>query len=239
VTFDCCAIPSNLLENELFGHRRGAYTDARSNQQGLIAEAEGGTLFLDEIDTLDLHRDQRADIRIIAATNTNLWKKVEAGLFRQDLYYRLNLTLHLPPLRERKRDVPLLAEHFVKKYKNEHRRSRITLSSGAVRKLLHHDWPGNIRELENVIQQAILFTHKSTISATDLKLPSTLLGSHAEKLSFREAKIRAIEVFEMKYVQELLLACQGNITTAARKARKDRADFSRLVKKYHRRSISG
>ena len=171
VPVNCGAIPLNLVENELFGHRKGAFTDTHGNQQGLLAEAEGGTLFLDEIDSLPqdaqskllrLLQDKtyrplgetksvRADIRIIAATNADLRQKAQAGAFRMDLFYRFSFTLLLPPLRDRRTDVPVLAEYFLEKHGKEYGRGRKTLSAAALQKLLSYHWPGNIRELQNIM----------------------------------------------------------------------------------------
>lgn len=254
IPVSCGAIPTNLVENELFGHRRGAFTDARNNQLGMISEAESGTLFLDEIDTLSMEAQSkllrllqdniyrplghtkyvRANIRVIAATNVDLRQKIQESNFRADLFYRLNVvSLHLPPLRERKTDITLLAHHFLKKYKNEYGRKQKSLSPAAVRKLLLYDWPGNIRELENVIQQAMLLTTVSVIPPENINIGTSIQSDSPERLSFREAKKRTIERFEKEYITELLISCEGNITRAARKAKKDRRDFGRLVQKYH------
>ncbi|MFQ6112505.1 MAG: sigma-54 interaction domain-containing protein [bacterium] len=253
IPVNCGAIPTNLLENELFGHKRGAFTDARSNQSGLIAEAEGGTLFLDEIDALPLEaqskvlrllqdksyrplghtRNMQADIRVIAATNVDLRQKIQQGAFREDLFYRLSVVnLQLPSLRERKNDIPLLADYFLRKYSKEYGRGHKLLSRTAVQKLLLYDWPGNIRELENIIQQAILLTPNSVIQSNNINLPISMWSRVSETPSFREAKKSAIEQFEREYITQLLISCDGNITRAAKEAKKDRRDFGRLVKKY-------
>jgi DNA-binding NtrC family response regulator len=253
VPVNCGAIPTNLVENELFGHRKGAFTDAHGNQQGLLAEAEGGTLFLDEIDSLPLEaqskmlrllqdktyrplgetKSVRADIRIIAATNADLRQKAQAGAFRMDLFYRFNFTLLLPPLRERRTDVPVLAEYFLDKHGKEYERGKKTLSPAARQKLTSYHWPGNIRELQNIIQQAILLTPEATIPAENINLPVTVRPHNSQKLSYSEAKRKVIEEFEKSYITQLLISSGGNITRASSEAGKDRKDISRLVKKHN------
>lgn len=258
IPVNCGAIPATLIENEFYGHDKGAYTDARNKQLGLVAEAEGGTLFLDEINSLPLPaqskllrllqdktyrplglpKDLKSDVRIIASTNVNLWDAIQAGFFREDLFYRLNvITLRIPPLRERASDIPILADHFLKRYCKEYKKEMKSLSSAAILKMMHYHWPGNIRQLENIMQQAILFTQGSVIPSECLNLPiSENDAKHdvqLELLSFKEAKRKVIAKFEKEYVVKLLNMCGGNITQAARKAQKDRADFNKLVKKYN------
>jgi DNA-binding NtrC family response regulator len=253
IPVNCGAIPSNLVENELFGHSKGAYTDARNRQLGVIAEAEGGTLFLDEIDALGLEAQSKllrmlqdktyrplgqtktvqADVRILVAANVDLIQKVREGSFRQDLYYRFSVPLHLPPLRERKEDIPLLANHFLKKLNSDNAESKKTLSSTALQKLLIYDWPGNIRELENIIQQANLMAPGAVIPPECINIPVLSQGGSLKDLTFTEAKSKVIRAFEKDYISRLLIDCNGNITHAAERARKDRSDFSKLVKKYN------
>lgn len=253
VPVNCGAIPMNLVENELFGHRKGAFTDAHGNQQGLVAEAEGGTLFLDEIDSLPMEaqskllrllqdktyrplgetKSVRADIRIIAATNADLRQKAQQGAFRMDLFYRFSFTLLLPPLRERRTDVPVLAEYFLEKHGKEYERGKKTLAPAALQKLLAYHWPGNIRELQNIIQQAILLTPAAEIPPANINLPDAAPAPPPDKMSFNEAKRRVIEEFEKNYITQLLISSGGNITRASSEAGKDRKDISRLVKKHN------
>ena len=176
---NCGAIPHDLIENELFGHTKGAFTSAVTSENGLVHETEGGTLFLDEIDSLPLSaqvkllrflqekeyrqlgssKTRYADVRIIAATNLNIEEAVAKGAFRRDLYYRLNIIpLHLPPLRERREDIPLLAEHFIRQYALEQNKVIDDVTPEAVQKLLLDDWPGNIRELQNAMERAVVFS---------------------------------------------------------------------------------
>ena len=190
VPINCGALPDTLLEAELFGHERGAFTDARGPRTGLVREANGGTLCLDEVDSLTPRaqvvllrllqdhtfrpvgssREQRADVRFIAVTNAPLPERVAAGAFRADLYYRLSVyTVNLPPLRERGGDVPLLAEHFLRMYAR--RDPPPQLSAAAVAALNEHDWPGNVRELENAMLRAAQSCGGDVIEVEDLGLP--------------------------------------------------------------------
>ena len=249
---NCGAIPSNLLENELFGHRRGAFTDARNNHVGIVAEAEGGTLLLDEIESLSLEAQStllrllqektyrplgqtkiiKSDIRFIAASNVDIIQQVNEGKFRSDLFYRFTLTIDMPPLRQRRADIPLLADHFLRKYTKDYGQEQKFLSHSAIQELSNYDWPGNIRELENIIQEAIFLTPSSIIPPENINIPSSNQSNYFEQLSYKIAKQRAVEQFEREYITQLLIRCHGNITRAANLAEKDRRDVSRLVHKY-------
>ena len=251
VAVNCGALNENLAENELFGHKKGAFTDARTDNKGLVAEAEGGTLFLDEINSLTLAtqskllrllqektyrplghtRNVSADIRILAASNDDLMQLVREGSFREDLYYRLTVTLKLPALRERRSDIPLLANHFIKKYTREGDRPK-RFSAASLRTLMTYDWPGNIRELENVVQQCNLLCPGTLITPEHIPLNFSRNRCSSALRPFKLAKQEAVARFEREYVSRLLVACDGNITYAAEKAQKDRGDFSRLVKRY-------
>jgi two-component system, NtrC family, response regulator GlrR len=251
VPINCGAIPNDLMENELFGHERGAFTGALHSQKGLIYEADGGTLFLDEIDSLPLisqvkllrflqdkeyrplgsTKPRKADVRIIAASSRNLEEMVESEKLRADLYYRLNvMQIILPPLRERPEDVPLLARHFLEKYTLEFKKDIDSIEPEALLKLQNSDWRGNVRELENIIERAVLLSESATITAADLKLNA----SKKEKLeeSFRTAKARAVARFEKSYLQKILEIYQGNISQAAKVAGKNRRAFFELIRKH-------
>ncbi len=248
---NCGAIPAELVENELFGHERGAYTSAATMQPGLIEEANGGTLFLDEIDCLPVFAQvkllrflqekeyrplgstkiRRADVRIIAASNLNLEEAVANGKVRQDLYYRLNIiSLILPPLRERREDIPLLACHFLARYASELDKELTEFSQEAMQLLMVHHWPGNVRELEHVIERAIVLCEGSVLEPRDLGI-STAVQSGAQQ-SLQEAKAKEIARFERDYIQGLLSACKGNITRAAQVAKKNRRAFWQLIQKH-------
>jgi DNA-binding NtrC family response regulator len=200
MAINCGNIPSELLESELFGHVRGAYTGATSTKKGLFEVANGGTLFLDEVSTISMEiqakllrviqerefrrlgglESIKVDVRIIAATNTDLQTGVRQGTFRDDLYYRLNvIAIKIPPLRERAEDIPLLSEHFIKKYGEENGRNSFSLEPSALKVLMDYDWPGNVRELENVIERAVVLSPGNSIQA-DL-FPKSLAASLAEK----------------------------------------------------------
>jgi len=249
IPVDCAGIPDHLFENELFGHARGAYTDARGEQKGLAAMADKGTLFLDEIDSLSLtaqakllrflqdhqfkplgsERYTRSDVRVIAATNRNLEQHVDEKQFRSDLYFRLNvLRIELPPLRERRQDIPLLANHFLALFAPVGARKAFT--SAALHQLGSYYWPGNIRELANVIQRAIVFSQGAMINRCDIAIPGEQIPPAAG--SFRQERKEALQSFEREYVEALLRRNHGNITWAAREAGKERRAFGRLVKKY-------
>ncbi len=248
---NCGAIPAELVENELFGHEKGAFTGASKAYPGLIHEAQGGTLFLDEIDCLSplvqvkllrflqdkeyrrlgSSKMHQADVRVIAASNIDLEKMVSEGGFRRDLFYRLNIiSISLPPLRERKVDIPLLTRHFIDKYAYEYNKEVKDLSSEALQKLLIHEWPGNIRELENVIQRTIVLSPQPFIQTHQIVLPLSKKTDIQE--SFRAKKSKAIAQFEKTYIERILLAYHGNITQAAKAAQKSRRAFWELIRKY-------
>ena len=252
VPVSCGAIPVELLENEMFGHAKGAFTGAVSSELGLIGEAEGGTLFLDEVDCLPLlaqtkllrflqegeykplgsSKAHHADVRIIAASNINLEEAVREGRLRQDLYYRLNIArLNLPPLRERGDDIPLLAHHFLTKYAHQFNRDVKGFSESAITKLMLHDWPGNVRELENTIERAVMLSESDCLAETDILLPA----NHGDEVveSFQESKSRMIAQFERSYLQRLMATYHGNVTQAARAAKKNRRAFWELIRKHN------
>jgi two-component system response regulator GlrR len=249
---NCSAIPTELLEAELFGHAKGAYTTALSAREGLIAASEGGTLFLDEIDSLPAlaqgkllrflqERDyrpvgtnalRRADVRVIAASNQDLASLVARERFRQDLYFRLNvLTLDLPPLRERREDIPILALHFIKRYATEFGRPVQGLTPMALNRLLAYSWPGNIRELSHAIERALLLGNGPYIRSSEIELGDEDRAPQDE--SFQGAKARVVEQFERSYIEQVLIACDGNITHAAMAAKKNRRALWELIRKHH------
>ena len=251
IPVNCGAIPAALVENELFGHERGAYTGASDSRSGLIEEADGGTLFLDEIDCLPLlsqvkllrflqekeyrplgsTKHRQANVRVVTATNVDVEKAVHEGKLRQDLYYRLNLIpIILPPLRERREDITLLAAHFIVKYASEFKKNAKCFSPGALQKLLTYNWPGNVRELEHVVGRAVALSEERIIRESDIELPSSEANSKQE--SFQQAKAKIVAQFERTYLQGLLLAHQGNITRAAQAAQKDRGAFWHLLRKH-------
>lgn len=255
VTVNCGAIPLDLLENELFGHEREAFTGAGSSRGGVIREAEGGTIFLDEIDSLSLvaqvkllrflqekeirplgsARTVKVDVRVLAATNADPDDLIERGKLRRDLYYRIHvLSLRLPPLRDRRGDIPLLLEFFLARYcgksAGESRRDVEGFTSCALQKLMLYSWPGNVRELEHVVERAVLLATGKLISAREILLSHS--AEAAPTASFQEAKARLIDDFEWNFLTTLLRVHRGNVSRAAESARKNRRAFFQLLQKH-------
>jgi two-component system, NtrC family, response regulator GlrR len=251
VPLNCGAIPVELVENELFGHASGAFTGASHQKHGLLHEAEGGTLFLDEIDSLPpmaqvkllrvlqekeyrplgSTKTRTANVRVVAATNIDADEAIRTGRLRQDLYYRLNvIRLHLPPLRERRHDIPALASHFLEKYALEVGKSGPSLSADALRLMQDYDWPGNVRQLENLIARAVVLVERKVIEGKDLDLPAS--DRRSSSGNFKVAKLACIAQFERDYVENLLQLHHGNITKAAKAAEKNRRAFWEMIRKY-------
>ncbi len=251
VPVNCGALPEHLVESEIFGHKRGAFTGAATDQPGLIHEAEGGTLFLDEIDGLSRaaqvkllrflqdgeyrevgsQKVSHADIRVIAATNADCGHLIRTGSFREDLFYRLNvLSLTLPALRERRGDIILLADHILETKAVRTSEPPKNLSLAALNRLLSHSWPGNVRELENVLTRAVVLCDRDTIELSDLNLPDD--GATEKQQSFHETKARVVQRFERDFLETTLRAHDGNITRAARAVKKNRRAFWELLRKH-------
>ena len=247
VALNCAAIPEALFESELFGHVRGAFTSAVAAKRGFFQSANGGTLFLDEIAEMPLsmqvkllravqEREVRevgadyvtkVDVRIVAATNKDLAEAVKAGTFRHDLYYRISVVpLTIPPLRERKEDIPLLAQHFLKQSAKRAHKDVRGFTSAAMHRLVVYPWPGNVRELENAIEKAVVMSRQDMISP-DL-LPSVGVAPDIAMKPLTEAK----EEFERAYLRNVLQMTGGNISRAAQFAGRYRADFYKMLKKY-------
>jgi DNA-binding NtrC family response regulator len=262
VPVNCGAIPDSLIENELFGHDRGAFTDARAAQPGLIDHARGGTLFLDEVDALSdkgqvtllrFLQDNEyrpvgggaarvSDARIIAATNAGLEQQVASGRFRRDLHYRLNaLHLRLPPLRERDGDVAELAAHFIRLVAVRLRGPDKSWGADAMQALLGYAWPGNVRELENVALRAYVCTEGSVVGAAELLAAEPAFAGTASAprrranepdLGFRAAKLHAIRMFEHEYLPRLMHQAGGNVSAAARLSGTERRQLGKLLLKH-------
>ncbi|MEJ7598212.1 MAG: sigma-54 dependent transcriptional regulator [Kofleriaceae bacterium] len=254
IPLNCGALPDTLLESELFGHERGAFTDARERRTGLIAEACGGTLFLDEIEAMSPRaqvvllrflQDQtylplggrtvtKANVRIVAASNADLGEEVARGRFRSDLWFRLRvLHLCLPPLRQRADDVKLLAGLFIERCSRQHQRGPYRLSPQAHAALEAHHWPGNVRELESLIlREFLLHDNSSDELGVDLIQPRSRASAASPPPEFKRAKAVALAEFERTYLRELLTSTQGNMSLAARVSRKDRSALNKLVKKH-------
>ena len=258
VPVNCGGIPESLVESEFFGHTRGAFTDAKEARRGVIAQSQGGTLFLDEVDALSARsqvallrflqdREYRpvggatlfnADVRVVAASNADLAQMSQFGRYRQDLLYRLNvLSVQLPPLRERRMDVQLLAEMFLRRLSHQYGTANKHLHPETVEFLNQYAWPGNVRELENFIHRAFLLSerdHPMVRGVGGYKTGSTGSGDTQTQdwPSFAKAKARAIVLFEREYLEKALNAAEGNVTLAARRAGKERRSFGRLLKKH-------
>ena len=248
ITVNCGAIPETLMEDELFGHARGAYTGAHADKKGVFEEADGGSLFLDEIGELYPScqvkllrvlqerevrrlgdtRNRSINVRVIAATNRDLKKDMEQRRFREDLFHRISvLPISIPPLRERHDDVPLLVGQFMTQFNRELGRSITAFTPRALERLKAYPWPGNVRELENRIKQAMLMAKGDVVDAESLALFSGQAPG-TEFPSFRKAKTE----FERGYVVQALRATGGKVAAAARLAGKDRKDFYALMKKH-------
>jgi len=263
---NCGAIPETLVETELFGSVRGAFTGAQ-DRPGLFELADKGTVFLDEIGDLPLSAQAKllralaegeikrvgatepktVDVRVIAATNVDLKERIASGRFREDLYYRLAvIPVHLPPLRQRKEDIPLLAYHFLHKYARRSGRDIKRIGVEALRLLREQPWPGNVRQLENAIEHAVVMTRGDSILPSDLPFgrdeahadedgpsssPRAFWSDTLSELPFTQAKEKAALAFESAYVQRLLKRTGNNVSEAARQAGMDRSNFRRLMKK--------
>jgi two-component system response regulator AtoC len=262
LAINCSAIPDTLIDSELFGHARGAFTGATTDRDGVFVEADGGSLFLDEIGDMPVHVQarllrvlqegevrpvgsaevRRVDVRVIAATHVDLRAAVDAGRFREDLFYRLNVVaLRVPPLRERRDDIPLLAAHFLRKHCGA---AAPTLSPDALDALVADPWPGNVRELENALLHAIAFHHGDLIGRASLPAqigarsttgggpPETAPPDPAHLLPLSEAKRQVNATFERSYLMKVLERARGSVSEAARLAGIDRTNLRRLLKRY-------
>ncbi|MFH0342729.1 MAG: sigma-54-dependent transcriptional regulator [Chromatiales bacterium] len=263
LAINCSAIPESLLESELFGHKKGAFTGALADKRGLFEEADGGTLFLDEVGELPLPmqvkltralqersvrrvgaaEERSVDVRILAATNVDLKAEVRAGRFREDLYYRLNVfPLHLPPLRERPEDIPLLVATLIERHGQKRPNLPIGLTPEALSALMRYDWPGNVRELENAIERALAVSDGPRIALEALPeeiidaVPAHLVTSSAGHLTYRETVNLAVDRASREYLVALLREFSGNVTQAAARAGVERESLHRLLRRYGVRS---
>jgi two-component system response regulator GlrR len=266
VALNCAALPESLLESELFGHEKGAFTGAVKSTKGLFTQAHGGTLFLDEIGDMPRATQSKllrvlqerqfypvgsevpvaVDVRIIVATNKDLEEQVRKGLFRDDLFYRIHvIPIYLPSLRERKDDIMPLVEHFLKKYSQHMKKEVKGLTPEALRKLMLHDWPGNVRELENTIEYAVAMTQKDVVTedyilqgkSTAFERGQNFAQENAPDLNAGLRPLKdARDAFERDYLIQVLSMTEGNVSQAAKLAGKYRADFYDLLKKHDLRA---
>ena len=247
VILNCAALNESLLESELFGHEKGAFTGADKRREGRFVEADGGTLFLDEIGDISPLMQVRllraiqerevqrvgsnqtlsVDVRLIAATHRDLAEEVSAGRFRQDLYYRLNVVnLKIPALAERAEDIPLLANHLLRQAADRHKPFVRAFSTDAMKRLMAASWPGNVRQLVNVIEQCVALTSSPVIS--DALVEQALEGENTALPTFAEARNQ----FELNYLRKLLQITKGNVTHAARMAGRNRTEFYKLLSRH-------
>lgn len=253
VEINCAAIPENLLEAELFGSVKGAFTHALSDRRGLIESANGGTLFLDEISELPLslqskllsfletrrfrplgsNTEKKVTVQVITATNKNLQISVQKNEFREDLYYRLSVVpIKLPPLKEMESDTLLLAKHFIEIYNLAFNKKVTGLSEKAQNKLLNYNWPGNVRELSNTIEQAMIFSDGTLLDADDIFLRDVLSTTTVNDLALPESGIQ-LEELEVRLIKEALAKCKGNKTKAGKMLGLSRDTFRYRLEKYN------
>ena len=249
VAINCGAIPEGLMESELFGHVKGAFTSADALKKGLLQMADGGTLFMDEIAELSpalqvkllrVFQDRefyavggvkplKVDIRLVTATNRDLWKAIQEGKFREDLYYRIHvLPIFLPPLRDRIEDVPLLANHFLQHFNREMNKNVQGFSPEVMQRLMLHNWPGNVRELANVVERAVALSAHSVITPDSL----FLAGGEAPRQRKRMLLDEAREEHDKAYLTQVLTETGGNVSRASALAGRYRAEFYKLMRKY-------
>jgi two-component system response regulator GlrR len=249
VPINCAAIPATLMESELFGFEKGAFTGAIASKKGLFVQADKGIIFLDEISEIPLpmqgkllkaieekefyplgsHRTVKVDVRIVSASNREIEKEVEKGNFRSDLFYRVHVVpIKVPPLRERKEDIPILMDHFLTKMAEKLNKPAKSLSPAALQKLMLYSWPGNVRELENMIECAVVMSTENVISEDLIIVP----GQKDDKSAFKPLK-ESKQDFERDYLVQLMKISRGNVSRASKLAGKYRADLYELLEKYH------
>jgi DNA-binding NtrC family response regulator len=272
ITVNCPALPEHILESELFGYRKGAFTGADRDKTGLFVEADGSTILLDEVADIPVSvqtkllrvlqekevqplgqtRTFKVDVRVIASTNQDLEAKIRRGEFREDLFYRLNvMPLTMPSLAAMAGDIPLLAQHFLERFCREHGRDNLEFSTEALQALMQHRWQGNVRELQNTVNRAVLLCQQATIEVADLwevvePVSSNGNGAAVETMAvdglgwlpYREAKNMLLHRFNAVYLAEALQAAGGNVSAAARACGMERQAFQRLLRRYHIESRS-
>lgn len=270
VVMNCAALPDTLIESELFGHEKGAFTGAAGRRIGKFEQAHGGTLFLDEVGDMSVNtqakllraiEEQRferlggeetlhVDVRVISATNKNLRDEIKAGNFREDLYYRLNVVeVMVPPLRRRRPDIPLLVRHFLELFSRKHNKDVQTISKDVMQLVMSYDWPGNVRQLANVIESAVVLAGDSVLTVEDLsgefnspqadQTPSAHLLDIDYDLPFKEAKKRVVESFEREFITKSLDEHDGNITRTASALGMHRQALQQKIKELKLRQQTG
>lgn len=263
ITVNCPALPEQILESELFGYSRGAFTGATQDKQGVFLAADQSTILLDEIadipvtvqtkllrvlqekeiQPLGQNRTIRVDVRVVASTNQDLEERIQKGAFRADLFYRLNVvTVKMPALRMMREDIPLLAHHFLERYKQEHQRPGLKISAEALQFLFQREWPGNVRELQHMVKRAVLLAPGETLTLADFCAteespdrwcrPDELIRKLGS-LPYNEAKTEIVRQFTVAYLRQLLAVNQGNVTAAARQCNLERQALQRLMRRYN------
>jgi DNA-binding NtrC family response regulator len=258
VAVNCPNLPENILESELFGFKKGAFTHATHDKRGLFWEAQGGTIYLDEIGDisptlqtkllrviqekeirpLGQNKSVKVDVRIVASTNRDLEAKIKDNSFREDLFYRLNvLSLHMPPLRDRPEDVPLLVDHFLTQFCREFNKGPKTVSTELMRHLASHTWRGNVRELQNAISRAVLLSPGNVITPEDLDweprgIEKCAIAITASNLPYKEAKALVLEQFNREYISEVLVRNSNNVTRAAKDSGLERQALQQIMRRY-------
>ena len=264
VRVSCPTVPENILESELFGYARGAFTHAVADRRGLFQEADGGTIFLDEIGDvspaiqakllqvledkefrpLGRTRSVRVDVRVVAATNSDLKARMETGEFREDLYYRLCVVeVHMPPLSERPEDIPLLVDHFLERHSRDLGSEPKRLAPALLTQFVKHTWPGNVRELENLIKRGVVMSGGEEVTPQAVGWQAAACVADLETadltaIPYREAKEDVLSQFNRRYIREALEKTGGNVTQAARLSRIERQSFQQVMRKYNIRSES-
>lgn len=262
IPVNCPTIPEHILESELFGYKKGAFTNASRDNEGLFQEADGGTIFLDEIGDIGPSiqtkllrvlqekeikplgdtKAKKVDVRIIASTNRDLKQKIADKEFREDFFYRLNvLPIRLPSLRERITDIPLLAEHLVSKHCAKMKKKTKIIPESVIDQLMKYAWPGNVRELENILVQGILYSKKETLESSDIPLTDSdslhqqdclMKNSAISDLPYKQAKENVLQEFNHRYIGAKLSLTRGNITQAARQSGMDRQALQQIMKRF-------
>ena len=254
IKLNCAAIPSELLESELFGHRKGSFTGAISDRKGKLVEADGGTLFLDEIGDMSLQLQakllrvledstievigenlpRKVDVRMIAATNKNLDELIATGMFREDLYYRLNVAkINIPPLRERREDILPLVYHFLKEFSNRYNKPVLAVKGPAETLLINYEWPGNVRQLRNAIEKMVIFCHSKEIDYEEVIKALELESQSNQENAHTEDDLKdALHEFEKRYILKTLQKHQGKISETARVLGIDRSNLFKKMRKY-------
>ncbi|MFH1217337.1 MAG: sigma-54 dependent transcriptional regulator [Pseudomonadota bacterium] len=261
IVVNCPALPEHILESELFGYRKGAFTGATQDKKGLFLAADHSTILLDEIGDIPVpiqtkllrvlqekeiqplgqNNTIKIDVRVVASTNQNLETKMASGEFREDLFYRLNVvTVTMPSLREMKDDIPLLVQHFLRRYQSQYNRTNLVISPKALQVLYHRHWQGNVRELQNTIKRAVLLAPHNAIDVNEIsatadqeeKEPHHSDFSTVTSLSYKDAKAEVVQHFSIFYITDLLVRHHGNVTAAAKDSGLDRQALQRLMRRY-------